>query len=636
MKKFKKIIFIALPLVILLIFFLFSFFKKDKTEYLTVALEREDLKQSVSEIGTVKASQELALGFSQPGQLKSLQVEVGDLVEADQILAELDYESWLIKRDEAQAILNMAQVNQDKLIKGALAEDIEILELQLRQAESAYNSAQLDLEQNKNIVSENKRQAEKTLNDLRVSDLEVPMPIKQAIKIAETNLKNIRKNGQESIANNKDRLLSSLRYNLSALRSSLDSIQRVLSDKDIENVFSIQSYSYKREVLDLYQIAINHWPETEEKIISLKSSSNSDDLRKASDHLLSALQEAFHLAELCFYALENTITSFSFSQASLDGFKSSVNNTKNQINGAISDLQNSSFNYNNSILSYNTNLSSAEDALRQAQINLSDAISKAEDSLELLKVSSEQQISLAEGRLDSAQKSYDLALSNLKKIKTPASLDDRKLAQSQLDQAQASLEALEKQIEENQIRAPIAGQITKINYEIGEQISSLGPVISLLTENNFEVEVYVSESDISKLRIDNEAVITFDALDDSYQVLGKVYFIEPAATSISDVIYYKIKIRLELDDFDLNLLKSGMTANVDIITNFKKQVFALPLRAILSRDNGDRYVRVLTGKNFREVSVQIGLSGDQGLVEIISDELQIGDLIITLIKNNGA
>lgn len=634
MKRFKKIIFIVLPLVLIIAFFLFSYFKKEKPEYLTVVLERNDLKQSVSEIGTVKASQELALSFSQVGQLKELYVAVGDLVEEGQVLAELDYGSWLIKRDEAQAALNIAQINQDKLIKGALPEDIAVLESQLRQAESAYRSAQVDLDQSKKIVSENRRQAEKTLNDLRASESEVPMPIKQAIKIAETNLDNTKKNGQQTINNSKELLLSSLDYNLSVLRSSLDSVQRIVSDEDIKHVFSVQNYVYKTEVFNLYQQAIDHWPEIESKVRALRS--NSDNIEEVSNHLLSSLQDTFYLLEVCFYALENTITSFDFTQITLDNFKNIINTNKNQINASISNLQNSNFNYSNSILDYHTNLSSAQDALRQAQVNLSDAISKAEDNLRLIIVSGEQQTSLAEGRLDSAQKAYDLARINLNRLKTPANIDDRKLAQSQLDQAMSNLEMIEKQIEENQIKAPIVGQVTKINYEIGEQISGLDPVISLLTENNFEIEIYVAESDISKLEINNEALITFDALDDDYQLLGRVYFIEPAATSISDVIYYKVKIELDLSDSDFSLIKSGMTANVDIITNFKKQVFTLPLRAVLSRDNGDRYVRVLEGKDLKEVSVQVGLSGDQGLVEVISNELQEGDLIVTLIKNNGS
>ena len=566
--------------------------------------------------------------------MKELYVAVGDLVEEGQVLAELDYGSWLIKRDEAQAALNIAQINQDKLIKGALPEDIAVLESQLRQAESAYRSAQVDLDQSKKIVSENRRQAEKTLNDLRASESEVPMPIKQAIKIAETNLDNTKKNGQQTINNSKELLLSSLDYNLSVLRSSLDSVQRIVSDEDIKHVFSVQNYVYKTEVFNLYQQAIDHWPEIESKVRALRS--NSDNIEEVSNHLLSSLQDTFYLLEVCFYALENTITSFDFTQITLDNFKNIINTNKNQINASISNLQNSNFNYSNSILAYHTNLSSAQDALRQAQVNLSDAISKAEDNLRLIIVSGEQQTSLAEGRLDSAQKAYDLARINLNRLKTPANIDDRKLAQSQLDQAMSNLEMIEKQIEENQIKAPIVGQVTKINYEIGEQISGLDPVISLLTENNFEIEIYVAESDISKLEINNEALITFDALDDDYQLLGRVYFIEPAATSISDVIYYKVKIELDLSDSDFSLIKSGMTAKVDIITNFKKQVFTLPLRAVLSRDNGDRYVRVLEGKDLKEVSVQVGLSGDQGLVEVISNELQEGDLIVTLIKNNGS
>jgi HlyD family secretion protein len=190
---------------------------------------------------------------------------------------------------------------------------------------------------------------------------------------------------------------------------------------------------------------------------------------------------------------------------------------------------------------------------------------------------------------------------------------------------------IQKQIENNIIKAPIDGRITEVNSEVGEQVVSATPVINLLADNNFEIEVYISESDISKIKVGNKANITFDAFGDDYKISGQVYFIDPAATSISDVIYYKIKINFSEDEISKNnfIIKSGMTANVDIIADYKENVFAVSSRAILVRDNGEQYIRVLNDETVSEITVTTGINGDQSKVEIFSEELQEGSLIIT-------
>jgi len=39
------------------------------------------------------------------------------------------------------------------------------------------------------------------------------------------------------------------------------------------------------------------------------------------------------------------------------------------------------------------------------------------------------------------------------------------------------------------------------------------------------------------------------------------------------------------------------------------------------------------GKKIREVEVELGISGDQAMVEVISEQLKEGDKIITSIRN---
>ena len=56
----------------------------------------------------------------------------------------------------------------------------------------------------------------------------------------------------------------------------------------------------------------------------------------------------------------------------------------------------------------------------------------------------------------------------------------------------------------------------------------------MLGENNFEIEVLVSEADIAKVEKDDEVIITLDAFGDETEFTGIVYFIEPAETEVPE------------------------------------------------------------------------------------------------------
>ncbi len=550
-------------------------------------------------------------------------------------MAELDNSSLFIKREEVLAMLEIAKTNQTKLIRGASFEDIAVLEAQVNQAQSAYDSAKNDLEQVKKIVNENISQAEKNSADLKLPNYLAPMSVKQAVDSAKISLVNTEKTAKQTVDNSRNSLLSSLDYNFSVAKASLDVVKRIIDDENIKNVFSVKNYFYKIETERSYNQAIEVLPTIDNYIKVAKNNPSQENVKQASDELISFLDKTFSVLNNCFSALENSITSSSFSQAALDNFKANVNTNKGLVSGATSAIQGSYFSFTNALLSYETSVSSAQDAVRRAEAALSDAINSADNALSLAKINGNQQILSAEARVDSAKKNYEVVNLQLIKLKTPAKNDDLRLAQAQVDSASANLNLIEKQIEDNTIKAPIKGKIVKINYEIGEQVTGAKPVINLLTENNYEIEVFISESDISKIKVGNEASITFDAFGDDYRVFGQVYFIEPAATSISEVIYYKIKINFTEDELEKNgfVIKSGMTANVDIVANFKKNVLVVPARAVLLRNGEERYVRILTGREVREITVELGISGDQAMVEVASEELKEGDLIITSIKN---
>ena len=115
---FKKIavVFIVIVIVITIVIFFVSN-KDEKAEYVTAKIEKGNLKQTVSEVGIVKAVQEIELNFFQSGKVAKSLVSIGDKVNKDQVLAELDYSSLTIKEQEAQANLDIAQANLNATIE---------------------------------------------------------------------------------------------------------------------------------------------------------------------------------------------------------------------------------------------------------------------------------------------------------------------------------------------------------------------------------------------------------------------------------------------------------------------------------------------------------------------------------------
>ncbi|PIV47023.1 hypothetical protein COS21_02120 [bacterium (Candidatus Gribaldobacteria) CG02_land_8_20_14_3_00_41_15] len=77
-------------------------------------------------------------------------------------------------------------------------------------------------------------------------------------------------------------------------------------------------------------------------------------------------------------------------------------------------------------------------------------------------------------------------------------------------------------------------------------------------------------------------------------------------------------------------IKSGMTANIDVLTAQKENVLAVPYRAIIAKNN-EKIVRIISGEKIEERKAQLGLRGSDGFVEITSG-LNEGEKIITFEK----
>jgi HlyD family secretion protein len=145
----------------------------------------------------------------------------------------------------------------------------------------------------------------------------------------------------------------------------------------------------------------------------------------------------------------------------------------------------------------------------------------------------------------------------------------------------------------------------------------------LISTSPFEIEVNIPEADIAKVNIGNEAKVTLDAYGSETIFKAKVVSIDPGETVLEGVATYRTILHFLEDD---KRIRPGLTANVEILTDKRENVIAIPWRAIMTKD-GEKFVRVLEGNEVKEVKVKTGLQGSDGNVEII-EGIREGDKVI--------
>lgn len=608
----------------------FTIGKKQDISYVTAIVKKGEIIQTVSETGTIKATSEVNLSFLSFGKIEKMNVKVGDIIKEGELLAEQDFSGLVINKNEAMANLDVSKESLNKLLAGAAREDIAVAEANVKQAKVSYDEANKELDKTKKTVGENISQSQKILRDLESRATGDITAYEQAILSAETNLSNTKLTYQNSINNYKEIVLSTAKDKLSVANIAIDVIDRTINDGDGKNLISVRKSSCLSDTKNSYNNSLELLISANNALTTTKTEDSNGNVSNVINEILLALNKVFESLQNCFSALENSVISSSFSQSDLDILKSNISSQQTIIAAAISSAQAAKQNFDSSILDYDLNVSVSKNNLAQAKAAYDNASIIAKNVLATAIVSGEQQISTAESQVSKSKESWQVAQAQYEKIIASADRHDIALAQAKIRQAQALLEAINKKIENCKINSPINGTIIKTNYEIGEQAGAGQTVISISGEDKFKIETLISESDIAKIKMGNSANIIFDAFGSDIEFIGKVCFIEPAETVIQDVIYYKSEITLENAEQYKKNIKSGMTADVTIITAKKSNVLIMPSRAVIEKNN-DKIVRMLVNGTINEALVKVGLRGDEGIVEVLSG-VKEGDVVVTFIK----
>lgn len=217
--------------------------------------------------------------------------------------------------------------------------------------------------------------------------------------------------------------------------------------------------------------------------------------------------------------------------------------------------------------------------------------------------------------LNTTKNAVDRAEKDLTLVKAGGDKNKIDIQKAALSQAKAALESAEAQLNKNILRAPFDGLITAVDIDLGELAINNKAAISMMSDNNFELELKLSEIDAAKLTPNSAADITLDAYGNDIHWPGAIVSIDPSATDNNGVANYKAKIAFNNSE-NMDKVRAGMTANARIIISQKSNTLSIPSKYLRTAE-GKTTVTRKSGNKFEETEVSIGLRSDDGNVEIV-------------------
>ncbi|PIU15894.1 hypothetical protein COT20_01145 [bacterium (Candidatus Gribaldobacteria) CG08_land_8_20_14_0_20_39_15] len=508
----------------------------------------QNIIQEVNVTGKVKAAETVDLSFEKSGKIIQVYVDTGQNIEKDKPLAVLDSSELRAQLAQAKAQLEIQQIRLEEIKKGARAEEINVLQTKIDNAQRALVDSQVNLA---NAQS-------KAITDLANYYDDVPDILNSAYALSDDAV---------------NKQISDLFSN--ALTDS-PQITFQISDSQVEIAAEQQRVIAGVTLNELKAILKNTSPndytsqdkalnDSEQKLIIIRD-------------FLSKVAEALNF-------------STNLSATTLAAYKGYANTGRTNVITAI------------------------------AEINTQKQAITSQKSL------NQQNISTAQAQLTTAQNSLTAAQKDLDLKKAAATPEQIQTQEAQIKSAQADIENLEIQISKTTLRSPINGIVIKQNAKVGQIATANTNIVSIISEVKFQVEANIAEADIAKVKIGQTAKITLDGYGPETVFEAMVIKIDPAETIIEGVATYKTTFEFNEDS---DKIKSGMTANIDILTAQKENVLTIPSRAVITKNN-DKLIRVFNGEKIEERKITLGLKGSDGNVEII-EGLQEGEKVITFEK----
>ncbi len=166
------------------------------------------------------------------------------------------------------------------------------------------------------------------------------------------------------------------------------------------------------------------------------------------------------------------------------------------------------------------------------------------------------------------------------------------------------------------------------DIEIGEIANPTSPAFSVIGQDTFKVEAFLTQRDISEIKVGDMAEMTFDSCLGGEKIELPVAAIDPAEVQRNGNPAYKISFELGKST---ECLKSGATANIEIVVAERKNVLAVPLSSVIKRGGQNFVLAEDSEQGLKEKEVKIGIEGKNGMAEILSG-ISEGERVVSFSK----
>ncbi|MBT5346870.1 efflux RND transporter periplasmic adaptor subunit [bacterium] len=566
----KKIIWGVAILFLILVFKPSN--KESKVETQTV--ERADLRQEVSLTGTVESRNIASLAFEGSGKVQKIHVAENQQVKKGEKLISLNADTYFARRSQNFARYEVEKLREKEAERLLDAEKAKLEDLKGGAKPSAVRLAE---EQLKSTIQKEERAGTEVERQIEQNDTE----FKNQVSKNFASLKLINSKVYQGILD-----LTDIQYE-NFYGSSNESTQISIKKAKFMRLFfnTDNAERYSNLVITglnsgLYNEIINfNNSEDESKVIALTSK-----LKDAASSLVDAYSAIAYTTSID--STEKTLINTNLQSLNTD-FATLVSN---QVTLSSLERTNDSLLATKKIAFENATLTRVE----------------SEASLENVKSGASSSAIYAQEQLI-AQK--EIALESQK-------------ASSRA--AYAAVADINSEINKRIITAPFDGLITKIDIDEGEIAFSNTEVAELISEGNFEITANIPESDIAKIKIGDTASFDLDALSSDLIFEAEVVKISESANLIEGVPVYEVLLQITSDT---NLVKSGMTANIDILTDKRENVLFIPSRAVT-----DSKVKILLENGMIEQrDIKTGLKSFDAKIEVTSG-LEEGEKVITYME----
>lgn len=625
----------------------------------TETLQQMDLQNTVSLTGVVESETDRKVYSTLSYLVESVNVQVGDVVQAGDVLAQLDTEQ-----------LEMDIAQQQAAVDASNSQSAHQIEVNRKAYENAVENYENGLDSNAISAESGVNQAESSLTQAEYGVDSAQLQV----DAAEAAVRDARENyyiTRDQLNGNVDDAREALDDAEDALAEAEAAYNEAVANAESQTAAEIAQINQSMEQLDAnYATAQKQWAQLDEtlyadyKDAADKASEKADLLKQAQEELAKdpenpdlqqkvgdAQKEYDDARELSDEAAQIHLTEKEKYQAIEYSYNQQKATLENQLANAGTSASAQVSAAQSGVASAQTGVASAEaqlDAARDARngstlTQLEQGIASANRSVD----SAELQEDIAKAQQDAAEQSADTAKqqqaatenSIAQQIDTlKDNLIGSQISAQATQSQEIAIQSLQKNLDDATITAPVSGVVTAVYAEEGQPGNGLLFVIE--DTDALKITTNIREYDVGNIEVGMPVVIRSDATGDK-EISGTVTYIAPAAnktengnTLTADDSTVEFEAEVQVNDADSGL-RIGMNTRLTVLLEERSDVYGVPYDSVVENADGSEVVYAVEPSSEKEgsyvvteVPVTTGLETDF-YIEVSGDGITDGLSIVS-------